>query len=183
MPDLITHGVVGHLSGRLLRLKHGVVLLVIGNCLPDLLSRLPVRIIGEINFRTGQLAEPQWYWMWMPGHLPVGLLLACYALSHLFVRERRAGAFAVLLLGSASHLLLDSFQWHASGGEPIFWPITWRGYEIGLVSPEASLAWIPELLLASATVELVHQALRRWRARRHTDAGVASAKLGSPSGP
>jgi hypothetical protein len=176
MPDLITHSVAGHLVARVTRLRHGLVLLVIGNCLPDLLSRLPVRVIGEINFRTGHLAEPYWYWMWMPGHLPVGLLLASYVLAHLFVRERRRAAFFTLLGGSFTHLLMDSFQWHASGGEPIFWPFTWNGYEIGLVSPEASLTWIPALLVASAVVETVHQAAKafvtRRAAERRTDGPV-----------
>lgn len=166
MPDLITHSVAGHIAARVTRMRHGLVLLVIGNCLPDLLSRLPVRIVGEINFRTGHLAEPYWYWMWMPGHLPVGLLFACYALSHLFVEERRRAAFFTLVAGSATHLFMDSFQWHASGGEPIFWPVTWKGYEIGVVSPEASLAWIPALLVASALVEVAHQSAKAWSRRR-----------------
>lgn len=102
----------------------------------------------------------------MPGHLPVGLLLASYVLAHLFVRERRRAAFFTLLGGSFTHLLMDSFQWHASGGEPIFWPFTWNGYEIGLVPPEASLAWIPALLVASAVVETVHQAAKAFVTRR-----------------
>jgi len=165
MPDLITHGLSGHLSGRLVGLKRGVVLLVIGNCLPDLLGRLPVRIFGEANFRWGHFAEPYWYWMWVPGHLPAGLLLACYALSHLFVEARRPAAFVTLVAGCATHLLMDSFQTHAAGGEPVFWPLSWHNFEIGLVSPEASLDWIPWLCAASVAVELAHQALRRYRLR------------------
>lgn len=45
MPDLITHSVAGHLVARVTRLRHGLVLLVIGSTTPDLLSRLPVRVI------------------------------------------------------------------------------------------------------------------------------------------
>jgi hypothetical protein len=178
MPDLVTHGLAGHLTGRLVGMRRGVVLLVIGNCLPDLLSRLPVRIIGEINFRTGHFAEAYWYWMWMPGHLPAGLLLACYALSHLFTRERRMAAFFTLVAGSATHLFMDSFQRHASGGEPIFWPVTWQGYEIGLVSPEASLDWIPWLAGASVIVESLHQLLRRRRRTRLAAAPSAARERG-----
>ena len=162
MPDLITHAATGQLFGRAFRLDRWIVPLTIGSALPDVMARLPVRIMGEMYYRTGWPSSSEWYWLFSVLHLPIGAVLSCYVISMFFEQAIRRQTFLALAAGALGHIALDSAQSHYSGGSPLLWPLSWEGYELGWMSPEASLKALPYVVVVSVSVEL----WRRWRRTR-----------------
>jgi hypothetical protein len=139
MPDLLTHVVVAAGCREAARSRHVTAWFLVGTALPDLLTR-PFTVVS-----------PGLYWLVMPLHTPLGLVLATTVLSQLFSPRRRARAFVNLLGGEAVHLLLDALQKHIGTGYLWLFPFSWSSYEVGLFWPEESLYLLP-LWVALAAV-------------------------------
>jgi hypothetical protein len=149
MPDLITHSGVTYLFGHFLGGKK-ITFLLLGSILPDMNKVLNFLFPGS-------------NWFFLPLHTPVGLIVECYLFSLFFSEELREAAFKFTLSGSFLHLALDFFQRHLQGkGYLWFFPFSWQRIEIGLFWPEASLYWIPGILLAVIGVKIT----RVWKRRK-----------------
>ncbi len=140
MPDLITHYAVAHLIGRRWW-RPAISLCLLGTLLPDLLTR-PVYILW-----------PQTYWLVMPLHTPMGILIASWLVTLLFRREDRRVVFVAVLLGALLHFALDALQRHLAVGYFWLWPFSWWTTERGLFWPEESLILAPWLALGVVLLE------------------------------
>jgi len=151
MPDLITHGSVGLLLGMAVAGRCRAPLLplfVAGNLLPDVLSRLPGILMGELNNRFPHVPALLLYG-WEPFHQPFGAGLASLALALLLPPAQRLRAFALLWSGMLLHLLLDLTQFHEGAGCMLLFPLDTRPFELGWVSSEACVyVALPLALLA-----------------------------------
>ena len=151
MPDLITHGASGLLLG-IAWVRHRpaplLATFVAGNLMPDLLTRVPAIMAGEIDAKLVTLPRLLIYG-WEPMHQPAGMAVAAVALSLLFEPAWRARVFVALYGGMLLHLLMDMFQFHEGAGHMLFFPVTTRSYEIGLVGSEASVFVALPLALAA----------------------------------
>ncbi|GFK93755.1 hypothetical protein NNJEOMEG_01589 [Fundidesulfovibrio magnetotacticus] len=152
MPDLVTHLCAAQLARRggerLARrelAEFPAACWLLGNCLPDLLARVPGM------FCTSRLFQLL--------HEPVPCLLACYALCMLLPGRLRRQAFAWTAMGSLLHQALDMLQ-RTVGGPSQFWlyPFSWRSWDMGLFWPDQAILAAPFLLAAVAAVEI-----DRWR--------------------
>lgn len=140
MPDLITHC----LASRILvlgRLKKYLPLFITGTLLPDVLSRVP-HLFLQGCYRCS--------WSLAVLHSPLPLLLFILIISLLFKNKKQA--LGALFLGMFFHLFLDSFQRHIGGSYYWFFPFSFKTWEIGLFWPEASLHFIPPLLLITIII-------------------------------
>ena len=143
MPDLGTHIALGYWArrfplGRSISDRVLIPVFMFGSLLPDLVSK-----ISEIVFSF------DYYWFFNSFHTPFSLLFQCIAISLLFEAGIRKAIFLNLAGGTASHLFLDSLQWHITGGN-YFWlfPFSdWTG-EIGILD----VADWPYMLAASLTL-------------------------------
>lgn len=150
MADLLTHGCVGLLASRLHpRLLWPATLA--GSVLPDLFARVPPLFLQRF-------VAPHWSLprglslLFMPLHLPVGMVLASVALAQLAVARQRWRSFASLLLGMALHLALDTLQDHQGVGYALFFPLSLSDHELPLVGSEDSVLALPLLLPLTALV-------------------------------
>jgi hypothetical protein len=138
MPDLLSHVAIAYgvkrCSGKLFLTPW----FLLGTILPDILSR-PFNILFPL---VG--------WFFMPFHTPAGLLLVSALISEFSATSMRRLAFLSLISGAALHLFLDLFQRHSGGGYYLFFPFSWRKFEFGLISPEASLYLFPVWLSIGA---------------------------------
>jgi hypothetical protein len=130
--------------------------ILIGTILPDILTRPFIILFPPVG------------WFFMPFHTPAGLLLVSALISELFAASRRRLIFLSLTGGAGLHLFLDLFQKHSSGGYYLFFPFSWRKFEFGLVSPEASLYLFPFWLSLGALLAvrwfLLNQRIQTQRA-------------------
>lgn len=138
MPDLITHTVPVYL---LYKRRRFVILILFGAILPDLLSRFPNIIFGNSV-----------KWATLPAHSIIFLILLSYFLS-LFTRENeRFNVFKAILLGAISHIFFDLLQYNVKSYYLIFYPFSFKGYQLGLFWPEEFLysvsLWIALLALS-----------------------------------
>lgn len=143
MPELISHSLVGWLLARALKIRWPTIdplMVVLGACVPDWISHFFVIHMPTVNYLS-QLHEP----------LP--LLALCLLLATFFRPGHRAAGLYSLLLGVSSHYALDFFQQHSFSACRVFFPFSFRGYGGGGYSIEASLYWIPALVLLCAAVE------------------------------
>lgn len=162
MPDLVTHACAGLLLGFALARRRpapGLALFVAGNLLPDLLTRVPAILMGEVDAKLTPL-PPLLLYGWEPMHQPAGMALASLGLALLLPPQGRGRAFLLLYAGMMLHLLMDMFQFHEGAGHMLFFPVWTRPFEIGWFSSEASVLIAGPLSLLTALV----WALRR-RAR------------------
>lgn len=152
MPDPLSHVCIAYLVGRAARLRRWVVVFVVGTFLPDFLTAAPSVLFGG-------------YWYFAAAHTPVGALVWGYALCLLFREGERRSAFACLVAGGWLAIGLDALQDHISGGYMLLFPFSWHEFELHLIDPEGSLAWLPFLLGGIAALELV-----LWLCRRRSGA-------------
>ncbi|NOY26130.1 MAG: hypothetical protein GXP62_09690 [Oligoflexia bacterium] len=151
MPDLITHGAVGLLLGLAWVRRRPAPMLplfVAGNLAPDLLTRVPAILAGEVDAKLVRL-PPVLLYGWEPMHQPFGAALAACAIAMLFERGCRGRVFLSLYAGMLLHFLMDIFQFHEGIGIMMLYPFSTTPFEIGLVGSEASV-WValPLALLA-----------------------------------
>ena len=152
MPDLITHACAGLLLGFALvrrRPAPGLTLFVAGNLLPDLLTRVPAILAGEIDARLFSLPSLLLYG-WEPMHQPIGMALAAAGLSLLLPPQGRGRSFLALYAGMLLHLWMDMFQFHEGAGHMLFFPFWSQPFEIGWFSSEASVLVAGPLALVTA---------------------------------
>lgn len=151
MADLVTHAAIGYLAVRPWMAARGRVLVYVGCVLPDVCAR------------AGMIGTQSAIWFTEPLHSLWGAALVCLIAAQLFAREERAHAFACLLGGYVSHLLVDLGKDHLGSGA-ILLLFPWvRRLEISLYRPEQSVDWMPWWI---GTVCLVEIAMRRREARR-----------------
>ncbi len=131
MPDLISHIGAGYLFSFNYRKRAWMALFLFATVLPDMATR------------PFYIAFPQIYWFIKPLHTPLGILLLCLLISGFFVRKDRNRAFVVLMFGSFLHLAFDLLQKHAHGGYPLFFPFSWKTWEVGVLWPEEMLYFMP----------------------------------------
>lgn len=137
MPDLCTHVCVAWLLTRILRrIEHYTTIFLIGNALPDILSR-PIYMF-----------KSDLYWFAIPIHTPAVMFLVSLLISFLFDCKERKQIFLILFSGTMCHQFMDLFQKHV-GSSPYFllFPLSWKGISLGLFWPEASLFFLPILVL------------------------------------
>lgn len=155
MADLLSHVLIAHVVKRLSPWPRGVLAFAIGTTLPDVAGRVP-RVVLNILDRTGEASLPPLLGaVWGVLHVPVPFVVLCTFLALLFpIQEQRVSLFRNLCLGGLLHLAVDFLQVHIDGGSyPIFFPVSIKGYELGWVSTEASLDWIPWLVPAALMAE------------------------------
>ncbi len=153
MPDLVTHTVVGYFAIRRWLSSPLSLLFLVGNMLPDLLTR-PFYII-----------MPSLFWWMLPIHTPAGMVVVCWGISGFFRAGERRKVFWVLLIGSMTHFILDALQKHIGLGYFWFGPFTWWSSDWGLFWPEDALSMLPWLLIAGLVFEIALRAFRRKKAR------------------
>ncbi|TVQ93236.1 MAG: hypothetical protein EA397_05530 [Deltaproteobacteria bacterium] len=160
MPDLVTHLASALLPGVALRADRAV-LLALGACLPDLGGRLPGLSLAGLRW----LGLPTFGLEKLPFgvlHQPVGSgLLALLVASMLPERDRALGLLLVLS-GVMTHIGLDVLQDHRGHGHALLFPFSNRRFELGLFGPEATVPWVPAIVLVTAGL----WGVRWWRARR-----------------
>jgi hypothetical protein len=131
MPDLLSHVAIAYgvqrCTGKLLSTPW----VLMGTILPDVLSR------------SFHILFPSVSWFFIPFHTPAGLLLLSALISEFFSAPMRRLVFLSLIGGGSLHLFLDLFQRHSGGGYYLFFPFSWRKFEFGFISPDASLYLLP----------------------------------------
>jgi len=131
VPDLLTHLVTAYGAREIEARRRLSYWFLIGAVLPDILTR-PTTIV-----------LPWTFWITMPFHTPIGLLLICVVISLLVTRRVRSGVFFNVLLGAYLHVGLDVFQEHIAGSYYLFFPFSWKSFEVDLMWPEDSLYLMP----------------------------------------
>jgi len=175
--DLVTHACLALLAKRgqqVVRPSQPLHLasFVAGSVLPDLLGRLPVDVLTVVQRRVGEL-PPILLNGWEPFHLPVGMVLTSLGLATLFRVDQRRAVFINLLGGMALHLLFDLLQDHAGAGYLLFYPLSTRPFELGLLGTESTVWWAPALAVLTAFAwrgslsSLARRAGSRWSGRVH----------------
>jgi membrane-bound metal-dependent hydrolase YbcI (DUF457 family) len=124
MADLFTHLASARLPAAFVRDRRIAALLVIGTFLPDLASKGLYWILRcSDNFET-------------PTHSLVGVLLLSYAASLLVEERLRRPGFAAILAGGVLHIAVDLLKNNmGTGSARLFYPLSPRSYEIGLIEP------------------------------------------------
>jgi len=148
VPDLITHTVLGYFLVRRWRHAAYAFLFLIGNMMPDLMTR-PFYIMYSTS-----------YWWVYPLHTPLGALVVCWGLTGLFNERDRRPVFLALAGGSMAHFALDMLQKHAGMGYVWFMPFSWGFTDWGLFRPEDALRWLPVSVGIVAVAEILLRTFR-----------------------
>ena len=128
MPDLVSHAIIGLLLCELLNIKPKS-LVVLGALLPDLLSKFELL---HLFFPFGD----RLYWILMPLHTPIGLILATFLVIHFFNYNKKR-SYILITLGWVSHILADwMINRHLYIGSFLWFPFSWKTSEIGIAWPE-----------------------------------------------
>jgi hypothetical protein len=148
--DLLTHGCVGLLASRV----HPALLwpaTLAGSVLPDLFARVPPLFLQRFVAPWVEL-PPALPLLFMPLHLPVGMVLSSLALAQLVHPAQRRRAGLSLLVGMALHLGVDMLQDHLGVGYALFFPLSLSDHELPLFGSEDSVLALPVLLPLTALV-------------------------------
>jgi len=125
MPDILTHVLVGYVLGTTLSFRYEwltpqlVTAAMVGALVPDV-SKIGLLVPSEtVAALVGVPFE------WRALHMFGGALVAVTVGALLTSPEYRRRIFALLALGTASHLCLDALLLKASGHSfAILWPLT-----------------------------------------------------------
>jgi hypothetical protein len=173
--DLVTHTCVAVLA-KVLPGRPNVAIFVLGTCLPDLLARVPS--MGLTWLRWSVPAIPEWLiHVWVPFHMPVGMLLSSFLLAFLFPETGRSVVFLNLLGGAILHLAVDLLQRHLGVGYLLFFPFSWWDFELGWIGSEDTVRIVP--VLVPLTMAAVVWRRRRDRASRSWGGGEPPGSRGS----
>lgn len=125
MADLLTHVLVGYVLGTLLAFRYDwldaryVTVVMLGALVPDL-TKISLVIPDAVVEHT--LGVP---FSWFAVHTPVGSLVACAVGALLAGDAHRKRVFALLLIGAASHHVLDAMLIKATGySYALAWPVS-----------------------------------------------------------
>jgi hypothetical protein len=155
MADLISHALSAVLvRGR--RTPDPVLLwLVTGTILPDLLSRAPfvaLRLIQSLGFMPKYSLQETWIPLGFNfPHTPAGIglvaLLCAMVVPRWLISPLPRLQFALWLsLGGLLHLAIDLLQEHLQPGYFLFYPLSVRAFELGLVRSDGSVLFLPVLI-------------------------------------
>ena len=150
MADLLTHAAVGYIIARPIRDPRARALVMAGTALPDVIYRVLV-------FGTRSST-----WYAEITHSPLPLILICALIAMLFSPPLRRRAFWGLLIGSATHVLLDMGKNYLGHGV-ILWayPFSMDRVEFGLYHNEQTIFFMPFAVLAIAMTEIIVRVIRR----------------------
>ena len=143
MADLVTHLATGLTSKGITRGRNTTILLA-GTVLPDVGARVPSLIFSSLG-KAGLETPNELTFAFEILHMPMGIVLACYALSLCFVARLRKAVFINLLAGATLHLLLDLMQGHLGVGYLLAFPFTTADFELGWIGTEATVMFAPVL--------------------------------------
>ena len=120
MPDWLTHSLIGWITGK--TIKQEISLVVIGSLIPDI-SKLYLLLNWIVQGKTDDF--------FLPIHTPFGsVLIAC--VIALFFKDLKK-AFISLIIGIATHFILDFFLLNVSGGMPLLYPFSWDEWQFGII--------------------------------------------------
>lgn len=134
MADLLTHAMVGFSIGMLLSWRYEwikpphITMMMAGAALPDIVR---IGLLIDSAAVEHYLNIP---FSWTPLHTGGGVMITVLVFASLFEKKTAKRLFLVILVGAASHLILDALLITASGTSyAIFWPLTrHRLYTSGL---------------------------------------------------
>ena len=134
MPDLATHITVAYLANK--RAQLSAPMIMTGAVLPDI-SRAMLFILPYHRYHLEAF------------HAPLTTLALAALLCLGFRPGTRRFVLLSVVIGAATHYLLDLFQYHYSGGYYWFFPFSLARYEIGIAGTEDSLFVLPLLLIVA----------------------------------
>lgn len=158
VPDLFTHALAGLVIAVVLSWRYGwitpplVAAAMTGAVLPDL-NRIELLIpAATIEAATGLT------WSWAVLHRAGGTLLVILLLTMFVPRGYMKAVFSMLLVGAASHYLLDYLLWKPSGlSGPLLWPFTdWRLSFDGIYRSSDRWPAVAAMLVAAAVLAIDH---------------------------
>ena len=150
MPDWISHVLIGLILCEILDLRPKSLVLL-GTLLPDLILKSELL---QIFFPLGD----RLYWVFMPLHTPIGLLLMSLLILPLFDYDRKK-SFLLITLGWISHLLSDMLTKHFLIGEFLLFPFSWKTFGFGMIWPEEFYMILLPLIIIYAAVLVVKRAV------------------------
>ena len=120
MPDWLTHTLAGWITGKVIKMEVGLV--VIGSLIPDIM---------KISLAF------QWFGLNLdnvlaPIHTPAGAFLIGGILALFFEDAKKT--FIPLGVGITTHFILDFFLFPTSGGMKLLFPFSWEGWQYGAIS-------------------------------------------------
>ena len=125
MPDVLTHVLWGYIIGMLLSFRYDwldarfVTIVMLGALLPDLTK---IALVVDDALVEQFLGVP---FSWGAIHRLGGATVACAIGAVLAGDGLRTRVFALLMIGAASHLVLDGLLVNVSGySYSILWPVT-----------------------------------------------------------
>ena len=133
MPDWLTHTLIGWISGKITKLD--ISLVVIGALIPDLVK---INIVF-VWLRIDHL------FLFEPIHTPIGAILIGGVIS-LFFKDCKK-AFIALCFGITTHFILDFFLVHVTGGMKLFYPISWKEWQIYIIRSDEYLITVITIFL------------------------------------
>lgn len=120
MPDWLTHSLVGWITGK--TIKQEVSLVVVGSLIPD---------ITKLYLLFDLILQEQADDLFLPIHTPFGALLIALIIALFFQDVKKA--FIPLMIGVATHFILDMFLLNVSGGMPLLFPFSWEEWQLDLI--------------------------------------------------
>lgn len=120
MPDWLTHSLIGWIIGK--TTKQEISLLIIGALIPDITK---LYLLFNSGYNTMAMD------FFLPLHTPFGALLIALLISLFF--QDITKAIISLVIGLASHFILDFFLINVSGGMPLLFPFNWDEWQYGLI--------------------------------------------------
>lgn len=149
MVDAATHLLTARLAGGLLRDPRMRAVLYLGVLWPDLLAKCTSIVLRcPVGFEV-------------PSHSLAGLAIASAGAALLFRPPDRAGAWLMLMAGSALHLAADCLKdFGVFPGLRLLYPFSARAFSLGLIRSEDSAYLMPA---AAALLLLIEWAARRRR--------------------
>jgi hypothetical protein len=136
MPDTFTHLLIAIPAGRRFFQKPWRYIFYSGIVFPDILSRGLSAVFKNAHD------------YFAPLHTPIGLMVFAVFFTALFEMRYWKKVLSLLTAGIAFHFIPDALQSHIYGGGYIwFFPFSWWTYKKGLFAPDASLYFLPILLV------------------------------------
>ncbi len=128
MPDWLTHILFAYVLCVVLSFKfnsfrdnRNVAVVMVGSLVPDL-AKVEL-LFNWIGVEVGDFVAPL--------HTPVGSLFSAGLVSLLFYGSILV--FSLLVMGFATHFVLDMLLGHVSGGMLMLFPFSWNKYQLGII--------------------------------------------------
>ena len=112
MPDWLAHTMIGWMTGKAIKIEVGLV--VLGSLIPDLVKINHIALLFDTDLQS----------FFNPFHTPAGSLLVAGILALFFVNTKKV--FIALVIGIATHFILDFFFIGATKGIQFLYPFSWN---------------------------------------------------------